>query len=81
MRHRSLNVTVTVRMICRVPGPRPGRERPPLICPSGAAVSGPDLSAPYLREEDPPAVVAGGRLVTCWGPGRSGGGTAVSAAR
>jgi hypothetical protein len=33
---------------------RPGRERPPLTCPSGAAVSGPDLPAPYLREEDPP---------------------------
>ena len=37
---------------------RPGLGRagsgPPLTCPSGAAVSGPDLSAPYLREEDPP---------------------------
>ena len=54
MRHCSLNVTVMVCMTCRVPGPRPGRERPPLICPSGAAVSGPDLPAPYLREEDPP---------------------------
>ena len=38
----------------RPPGPRPGRERPPLTCPSGAVVSGPELSAPYLREEDPP---------------------------
>ena len=26
----------------------------PADCPSGAAVSGPDLPAPYLREEDPP---------------------------
>jgi hypothetical protein len=37
---------------------RPGLGRagsgPPLTCPSGAVVSGPDLSAPYLREEDPP---------------------------
>jgi hypothetical protein len=54
MRHCSLNVTVMVGMTCRVPGPRPGRERPPLTCPSGAAVSGPELPAPYLREEDPP---------------------------
>ena len=54
MRHCSLNVTVMVCMSCRVLGPRPGRERPPLTCPSGAAVSGPDLPAPYLREEDPP---------------------------
>ena len=37
---------------------RPGLGRagsgPPLTRPSGAAVSGPELSAPYLREEDPP---------------------------
>lgn len=37
---------------------RPGLGRagsgPPLTCPSGAVVSGPELSAPYLREEDPP---------------------------
>ena len=54
MRHCSLNVTVMVCMTCRVPRPRPGRERPPLTCPSGAAVSGPELSARCLREEDPP---------------------------
>ena len=44
---------------------RPGLGRagsgPPLTCPSGAVVSGPELSAPYLREEDPPCCRRWGR--------------------